>query len=849
MSQKFRADVSQTTPTSQADVLERLRLHQHADWQAGRDTPVRQLIQQHAPESSLADDDFLELILSEFLLAKSLGRPIATEVYEQQFPKLAPRLSRLFSLASALDETDIHKTVSLARRSLHATMALGDEQQSQSTASTTATSSLKSGMTIGKYRLGERLGQGGMGEVYLASHTMIDHRVAIKIMLPHLIQETSSQSRFLKEAQICVSLEHPNLVRTFNIDQDGSSLYMTMEFLNGSNLADHVTTHGPLKSDEVYGIVSQSALALAYAHRKGIIHRDIKPQNIMRLVDGGVKVLDLGLATLRNDLSDWSTQEGIDDASLNERLTSTGFVMGTVAYMAPEQARDPREADVRSDIFSLGCTAYYLLTGESIHGQTPLINILRDKLSRHEWRNRVLDRVPESWRKLLLKMTAWKAEDRLKSMEALVDELDAVFGGGRTWMPEPNDLETLRAKLLQYDLITESQWMESEWLLVSESRNDSTIQFRPDLTSSATPAFELLFKMSTPTANYEPCLTQFQVRQIMAGQIASLRLPRHVILDSINNGWKGEVFRCRRVDNRQVETMRILSHMSLMGLGTTLDRQQSQMPGAIQKLTDVDHPGIGKLFDAMWHDQNLWIASEYINGAVISREVIARGGYRAVDDWKTALPMAIEMAKSVEHLHSLGILHLDLSSERWIRTTNGNLRLIDAGLASLLLPRKWEDIPQSSGMPPVIAPEMMGDLAAASPAADIYALGHVFRFLRTAEFPFKSMKLVDLPSRSQTRRARYRTSQTDDGSASLASTPAAIPGWAGMFAKSFDWQSDFDQLTMQMTLDDVDRRISAMDIVIGRLERIQQAQESADGLTATKRAPTIASRLRGLLGK
>lgn len=844
---------SQVLPlSSHLEVIEGLRYHQHAEWQSGQPMLVEQLLEQYASGVSLNDDQMLELILAEWLLAKSHGQIVRLEAYERRFPNFATRLNRLFSLASALDHTSLSKTTSLAQLTDLLTKTLWDSRNT-TPATATPVTSLQSGMLIGKYRLRERLGQGGMGVVYLASHTMIDHLVAIKVMQPQQVQHSSSQSRFLKEAQICVSLEHANLVRTFNIDQDGPFLFMTMELLNGCNLAEQVTLHGPLSSDTVYKIVAQAAEGLSYAHRKGIIHRDVKPHNIMLAQDGGVKVLDLGLASLKDELQEPHPEDNIDERVFNQRLTATGSVMGTVAYMAPEQARNPQDADARSDLYSLGCTAYFLLTGESIHGQATPLDVLKDKLSRDEWTRLSLSATPAIWQKLLTQMVAWKAEDRFQSMDALLVELDRLFGEGEVWMPDARDLETLRSKLLHYDLITEPQWFQAQMAMVDNSSSFSTMAFRPDVTSSPTPVFELLFKMSDSSSDYEPCLTQFQVQQIMAGQISRLRLPEHVILDSINNGWKGEVFRCRRVDTQRVEAVRVIGQQKLLGLGRTATEVFAASVVALKNLTRLDYPGIAKSFGGSWYEEKLLVAVEHVPGTPLSSEVRSCGGYKNQDDWKALLETAIAMAESVEYLHSQGILHLDLSTERWIRSTDRSLRLLDAGLASLLLPKQWSDIPASSGMPPIVAPEMLGDLSAASPAADVYALGHVFRFLRSCEFPFKSMKLSDLPSRSHVRLRKHRSNVPAGGlldksqdeqpltSAALRRSPSE--------ATAFNWQSEFDELTARMTLADNHKRIQSTDSLVVQLKRLLATQEAITKPISRERSSSLVARLRGFMGR
>jgi serine/threonine-protein kinase len=224
---------------------------------------------------------------------------------------------------------------------------------------------------IGKYRIHERIGAGGMGIVFRATHTMINHEVALKVLHPDILEHPSARRRFLTEAQACATMDHPNIVKTYHIDEEGELIYLVMALLDGQDIAQHVKEHGPLSHAETLRVLWHVARGLDYAHRRGIVHRDIKPHNIMLLRNGMAKVLDLGLARLRDQESNIpiaSTELGTFPALANPyctRLTHTGRLIGTLAYISPEQAVDSRSVDARTDLYSLGCSAYFMLTGRN----------------------------------------------------------------------------------------------------------------------------------------------------------------------------------------------------------------------------------------------------------------------------------------------------------------------------------------------------------------------------------------------------------------------------------------------------------------------------------------------------
>lgn len=207
------------------------------------------------------------------------------------------------------------------------------------------------GFRLGKYKLLGQIGKGGMSSVYLAEHELMRRRVAIKVLPTSRVNDSSYLERFRLEARAVAKLDDPNIVRAYDIDNDGQIHYIVMEYVDGQDLHQIIVGQGPLDYDTAADYIAQVAMGLQHAHDMGLVHRDIKPANCLVDKHGVVKLLDLGLAKLTED----------DQASLT--MANEENVLGTADYLAPEQALNSHEADGRSDIYSLGCTLYFLLTG------------------------------------------------------------------------------------------------------------------------------------------------------------------------------------------------------------------------------------------------------------------------------------------------------------------------------------------------------------------------------------------------------------------------------------------------------------------------------------------------------
>src|SRR2546425_5143989 len=215
------------------------------------------------------------------------------------------------------------------------------------------------GTKLGRYEIRAKIGEGGMGEVYLAQDTKLDRKVALKILPADVAAHPDRMRRFVQEAKAASALNHPNILTIYEIDETDSGHFIATEFIDGETLRERLCS-APMKLGEVLDVAAQIASALSAAHAVGIVHRDVKPENIMIRRDGIVKVLDFGLAKL----TERTSPELVDTEAPTRPAINTepGMVMGTALYMSPEQARG-LAVDGRTDIFSLGVLTYEMVAG------------------------------------------------------------------------------------------------------------------------------------------------------------------------------------------------------------------------------------------------------------------------------------------------------------------------------------------------------------------------------------------------------------------------------------------------------------------------------------------------------
>jgi serine/threonine protein kinase len=276
------------------------------------------------------------------------------------------------------------------------------------------------GFTLGGYQVLQRLGTGGSGMVYLAEHEVMRRRVAIKILPPEVVDEPGVLERFRREAQAVAALDHPNIVRAYDFRQEGSLHFLVMEYVDGTSLQELLDRRGPLPIPRACAYIQQAALGLQHAHEAGLVHRDVKPANLLVDRAGVVKILDLGLARY--------APEG---ESLTKKFDEHA-VMGTADYLSPEQALNLHNVDGRADIYSLGATLYALLAGQPpFHEGTVTQKLLWHQMLEPRALAEIRPEVPRDLARVVTRMMAKDPDERWQTpaevAEALAPWAEGVF--------------------------------------------------------------------------------------------------------------------------------------------------------------------------------------------------------------------------------------------------------------------------------------------------------------------------------------------------------------------------------------------------------------------------------------
>jgi molecular chaperone DnaK len=273
------------------------------------------------------------------------------------------------------------------------------------------------GLVLGKYVIQDKIGEGGMGEVFIAEHLRMKRPVVVKILPEAATKSEYSLRRFEREVEAAAQLSHPNIVTAFDADEAEGIHFLVMEYVAGEPLGDLVSRRGPMSVGQAISCVLQAARGLQYAHAKGIIHRDIKPNNLLLDEDGVVKILDMGLARFEDPGA--SVKRGERDA-----LTGDHQIVGTIEYMSPEQVEDSSNADPRSDIYSLGCTLFRLLTNRPPYqGDTLVRTLLAHRMDPVPSLCAEREDVPASLQTIFCQMVAKSPDDRYQTAGDLIQDL------------------------------------------------------------------------------------------------------------------------------------------------------------------------------------------------------------------------------------------------------------------------------------------------------------------------------------------------------------------------------------------------------------------------------------------
>ncbi len=299
-------------------------------------------------------------------------------------------------------------------------------------------------LLLGNYVILDKLGQGGMGMVLKAEHKRMKRLVALKVLSPAVTKTPDAMKRFQREVEAAAKLQHPNIVSAFDADEVNGTHFLVMEYVEGTDLSVLVKKQGPLSVEKAVACIVQAARGLEFAHQQGVIHRDIKPANLLVDAKGTVKILDMGLARIEGE------------TGAQAELTSTGAVMGTVDYMAPEQALSTKHADARSDIYSLGISLWYLLTGKCAYdGDTLMAKLLAHRDAPIPSLCSMRNEVPPAVDTVFRKMVAKQAKDRYQTMTEVIRDLEGCLSGQsssvKVNLPQSTDDSQFNAFLNNFD--------------------------------------------------------------------------------------------------------------------------------------------------------------------------------------------------------------------------------------------------------------------------------------------------------------------------------------------------------------------------------------------------------------
>ena len=283
-----------------------------------------------------------------------------------------------------------------------------------------------SSLVLGAYVILDRIAHGGMGVVYRAQHRRMKRVVALKVLAPQVTETPQAHRRFHREVEAAAKLSHPNIVIAYDAGEAQGQHFLVMEYVDGVDLASYVKQHGPLPFGAASRIVFQAAHGLDAAHQHGVVHRDVKPNNLLLTRSGTVKILDLGLALLDSE------------SAQHDDLTGVGQIVGTVDYMAPEQARSTRHADQRADIYGLGATLWYLLTGQAMYpGESVVERLLAHQTEPIPQLSDLGAIAPAEFQAVFAKMVAKRPEDRYETMRQVIVALEKFQGAAGLKSAEP----------------------------------------------------------------------------------------------------------------------------------------------------------------------------------------------------------------------------------------------------------------------------------------------------------------------------------------------------------------------------------------------------------------------------
>lgn len=571
---------------------------------------------------------------------------------------------------------------------------------------------------LGTYQLLSCLGHGSSGTVYEAQD-QLHNRVALKVLAPEHLDEAENIKRFLREGRVAKALVHPNICAVHASETDGDRHFLVMELCQGQDLKHWVSEYGPLPVNFACECIRQAALALDYARQSGVVHRDIKPGNLVVSADDvtnypNVKITDLGVA----DITDGEIK-GTTVTKMNE-------ILGTPDFMAPEQAQDPSRADSRCDLYSLGCTLYYLLTGEPpFAGETPVAKLTaRFKSDAPSVRLKRPD-VPMELESIVAKMLQrdparrhQTAGEVARELEPFGMEMPSIHGSMSVAFTAP-EVEQFYATLHRADLLPTDRLHMLRKIAVQERDP----------------------RMVAKGLVEDGAISRWQARQLLEGRI-EFRLGDYALMDLIGRGATGFVYKARTPGN-QIVALKVLSN-DLLKKPEALARFRREM----RVVAELNHPNVVTAYDCGQIGDDYFIAMEHVAGRDL-KTWLAQHGPLPVE-W--ACDCIRQAAAGLQHAYSKGIVHRDIKPGNMLVVAKSiydppTCKILDMGFANAAS-RDLKRSPltradQLLGTPDYMSPEQAQDPTQADIRSDIYSLGCTLFRLITGRPPFNGETPLD----------------------------------------------------------------------------------------------------------
>jgi serine/threonine protein kinase len=550
---------------------------------------------------------------------------------------------------------------------------------------------------ISKYELREVLGRGGMGVVYKAYDPLIDREVAIKVILEKALDTADTKARFIREARTAGRLSHENIMVIHDLGEIDGKTYIVMEYLPGKDLRSIIDQKDNLTLGEKLSYARQVCRGLHYAHSNMIIHRDIKPENIKVLRDGRVKIMDFGIAKPYAPITDAST---IDT---EQGLTRVGMRIGTPWYMSPEQVKGLR-VDKRADIFSFGVVLYELLTyTKPFQGDdtTVLYKILHEEPPPIQLEESGLN---AELQRILSRCLAKEPEQRYGDCLLLLRDLDAI-------PDRPVDPHKVPQLLAEGDELAGQ-----------------------DRLAEATRKFEEVLNIDPQNKEARSSLEWLSIRgnesatlRVLNGKIVGDVISHFRILQKIGGGGMGVVYKAEDVTLKRLVALKFLLPDRIRD-----DTAKKRFFKEAQTASALDHPNICTIHEINETEDGLiFICMAYYTGESLKTKI-----QKGPLDIRTAVDIALGIARGLAAAHEHGIVHRDVKPANVVITPDGGIKIVDFGLAKLSGTTRITRIGSTMGTLPYMSPEQIKGLDP-DHRTDIWSFGAMLYQITTGSLPFQ----------------------------------------------------------------------------------------------------------------